>query len=204
MIAAAAVVGGLRWQARGTPIQAGFWFDVESYGLSRASTSRLGGPLSDGEVATIQRIARAELAQAFAGLRIDISDRRDGFWRVQVLNALDGVAQSIYRGRPSGAGESISLGPLGGRGTVAFRELAEYAVDLAPPGASRETMVEGIGRGIGRAAVHEFGHQITGQANHDDSDIDSYEYPYSRRASQYYGELHWTLARGQLLAKLGK
>lgn len=204
MVAAAAVIGGLRWQARGTPIEAGFSYDVDSYALSRAGTARLGGPLTAGEVDTIQRVSRAEVERAFTGLRIAIADRRDGFWRVQVLSTLDGAPPSIFRGRPRGVGESVSLGPLGGRGTVSFRDLADYAVELAPAGASREAMVEGIGRGIGRAAVHEFGHQVTGQANHDESDTNSYEYPYSRRVSQYYGELHWTLARDQLRAKLGR
>ena len=84
MAPAAAVIGGLRWQARGTPIEAGFSYDVDSYALSRAGTARLGGPLTAGEVAT------------------------------------------------------------------------------------------------------------------------SYEYPYSRRVSQYYGELHWSIARGQLQEKIGR
>jgi hypothetical protein len=65
-------------------------------------------------------------------------------------------------------------------------------------------MIEGIGRGIGRVAAHEFAHQILGSAAmHNATDQYSYEYPSPDRASQYYGELHWTIARPLLQRKLG-
>ena len=52
------------------------------------------------------------------------------------------------------AGESHVFGPLESWGSVGFLILAHNAIQYAPPGASRQTIVEGIGRGIGRAAVH--------------------------------------------------
>jgi hypothetical protein len=56
-------------------------------------------------------------------------------------------------------------------------------------------VLDGIGRGIGRVAVHEFMHQMLGVASaHNDSDPDSYESGRAERPSQYYGELHWTTA----------
>ena len=63
----------------------------------------------------------------------------------------------------------------------------------------------GIGRGIGSVAAHEFAHQILGGvAVHDDTDENSYEYPSPDRASQYYGELHWTIAQPLLHQKIGR
>lgn len=59
------------------------------------------------------------------------------------------------------------------------------------------------GRGIGRVAAHEFGHQILGTGLvHNTDDENSYEYPSPDRAAQYYGELHWTTARPLLEQKL--
>ena len=52
----------------------------------------------------------------------------------------------------------MALAPLGGWGTVDFDVLADLAVQFAPAGAdSRAAVLSAIGRGIGRAAVHEAG-----------------------------------------------
>ena len=65
-----------------------------------------------------------------------------------------------------------------------------------------------IGRGTGRAAVHEFAHQALGADNlrHIDNRTDeqSYEYGSADRAAQYYGELRWTTAWPVLEDKFGK
>ena len=76
------------------------------------------------------------------------------------------------------------------------------AVTYAPPDASRQTIIEGIGRGIGRAAVHEFSHAIV-NANHS-QDEHSYEYRSSDRKGQFYGELHWASAGPILQQRFGK
>lgn len=69
---------------------------------------------------------------------------------------------------------------------------------------ARRPTDEGIGRGIGRVAAHEFAHLILGAAAvHNDLDEDSYEYPSPDRASQHYGQLHWTTAWPLLRQKLG-
>ena len=89
----------------------------------------------------------------------------------------------------------MALGALGGRGAVGFDLVAFKAINYAPADAPRHRIIEGIGRGIGRVAVHEFVHQILGvAAAHNNSDVNSYEYGSPDRASQYYGDLHWTTA----------
>ena len=86
--------------------------------------------------------------------------------------------------------------------------LAHNAIEYAPPSASRQDIVAGIGRGIGRAAVHEFAHQALGVDNvwniDNRRDSTSYEYGNADRPSQYYGELRWTTAWPVLQQKFGK
>jgi hypothetical protein len=82
--------------------------------------------------------------------------------------------------------------------------LASQAVSHAPDGADRATVVEAIGRGIGRAAVHEFLHQLLPRLNiHDSKDDRSYEFGYSSRPAQYYGEMRWDIARPALVEIFG-
>jgi hypothetical protein len=59
---------------------------------------------------------------------------------------------------------------------------------------------------VGRAAVHEFTHQILGRdAPIDGSkDVGSYEYGSTDRAAQYYGPIRWDLAAPLLRKKLGR
>ena len=104
------------------------------------------------------------------------------------------------------AGETLTLGPLGGRSEVNFLEVVSAAIAHAPSGTPREMLVEGIGRGTGRAAVHELAHAILGATAPMDNrtDADSYEYFSHNRRSQYYGELHWTSARHILERKVGR
>ena len=85
-----------------------------------------------------------------------------------------------------------------------FLMLASQAISHAPPGADRAAIVKGIGTGIGRAAVHEFAHQIIASVPiHDSKDDRSYEFAFSSRPGQYYGEMHWDLAWKPLVDKLG-
>ena len=176
---------------------AGFWYEDSPFALPAQAAEKLGGLLTDGELTTIKTISRAEVERAFAGFRIHISDDHASFWRVAVMRSLRG------RGPLPNAGESMPLGFMGGSGGVSFDLVALKAVQYAPEGASRQAIIEGIGRGIGRVAAHEFGHQIlnTGLV-HNKDDETSYEYPTPDRAAQYYGELHWTTARPLLEQKL--
>jgi len=70
-------------------------------------------------------------------------------------------------------------------------------------GSDRAAMISGIGRGIGRAAAHEFAHQLVGTAAVHSNDVLSYEYESSARREQYYGELHWDLAWPVLQRRVG-
>jgi hypothetical protein len=184
------------------PPTAGFWYADGALTLPRNAAARLGGALDQREMDAIKDLSRAEVQRAFGGLRVAITDERDAFWRVAVLPSLRAGARP--RNALPRSGVSIPLGVLGGGGAVGFDVVAAEAIRFAPSDASRQNIIEGIARGIGRVAVHEFSHQILGVAGvHNLDDQDSYEYPSPERASQYYGVLHWTLAWPLLEKQLG-
>ena len=178
---------------------AGFFFAEGSFTLPAEATAGLGGPLNEVDMTSIRRISRLELERAFAGFRIAVMEDRRAFYRVEVVPTLR------PRGPLPNSGESLALGFLGGAGAVGFDIVALKAVQYAHRGASRQAMIEGIGRGVGRVAAHEFAHEILGAVPlHNDVDEGSYEYPTPDRAAQYYGELHWTTAGPLLRQKLGR
>ena len=180
---------------------AGFWYESGSFVLPADATIRFGGPLRGEEIESIKQLSRTELERAFSGLGITVTANPNAFWRVEVLQSLP-----VREHQPlPHAGESLALGILGGTGAVGFDIVALKAIQYAPTSASRQRVIEGIGRGIGRVAVHEFIHQILGgAAAHNDTDKDSYEYGSPDRSSQYYGELHWTTAWPLLHQKFEK
>ena len=178
-------------------LDAGFWFDRVTFDLPENDLRRLGGPIQEDEKRRIESVARAELDAAYAGLRITFSSALTGFYRVSVVQDIPA------RGLPT-AGQSRKL-PIGGVGAVNFRTVADHAVAHAPASADRAAIIEGIGRGIGRTAVHEFAHQMLPYANlHASKDVRSYEYGSADRTEQYYDELHWDFAKPMLEAALGK
>jgi hypothetical protein len=178
------------------PIEAGVWFDDVTF-----DSSRLGGPLTQGEINTIDSVARAELRQAFSGLPIVFSARRDARYSIRVVQAL----LDLRFKRPVGvAGQSRGIPGFGGSGSVSFDFLANGAVAWAPDDADRAEIVAAIGRGIGRTAVHEFTHQLLPKASiHDSRDEQSYEYASAARRSQYFGAMRWERARLLLQQKFG-
>jgi hypothetical protein len=178
------------------PIEAGFWFDEVAF-----DSSRLGSPLTAGEIVTIESVARAELREAFRGLPIVVSERRDARYTLRVVQE---VRDLRFR-RPVGvAGQSRGIAGFGGSGSVSFDFLANGAMAWAPDPADRAELVAAIGRGIGRTAVHEFTHQLLPRAPiHDSRDDQSYEYRSAARRAQYYGPMHWDLALPLLHARLG-
>ena len=199
LVATGSVLAVLGCQAFTRTATAGFWYEDISFALPADATTQLGGPLEQQEIESIKHLSRIELERAFSGLRITVTQRQDAFWRVEVLQTLQSRSPLPI------AGQSFGLGPLGGVGAVGFMILALNGIQYAPSGASRQNMIEGIGRGIGRAAVHEFTHQILGTAAmHNAADENSYEYHSSDRASQYYGELHWSTAWTLLQQKFGE
>lgn len=195
-VAGLSLFGLLEYQARRTTISAGFWFDDIDYAFPGDAEQPFGGHLTPAEIATIKQLATAEVHHAFDGFRMSISDTPRSFWRVAVVREMG------FRLPWSGA--TISMGPLGGLGRVAFTSVAVNALSHAPPGASRQLIVDGIGRGLGRAAVHEFAHQILGSGLLQESDDHTaYECETGDRAEQYYGVLRWTTARDALDRRIG-
>jgi hypothetical protein len=177
-------------------IDAGFWFEDVAF-----SSHKLGGALTTQEMETIASVSRSELAGAFRGLGITFSDRRDAKHQVRVVQELRDLR---FRRPVSIPAESRSAFGFGGQGAVSFSWLASSAVGYAPEDAARSVLVEAIGRGVGRAAVHEFVHLLLPNAPiHDSSDIGSYEYASAARREQYFGEMHWDFARPLLQERIG-
>jgi hypothetical protein len=178
-------------------VEAGFWFDEVAF-----ESARLGSPLTHDEIVTIEAVARAELREAFDGLSIVFTDRRDARYTLRVVQqALD-----LRFRRPVGlAGQSRGIAGFGGSGTVSFEFLANGAMSYAPEGADRAALVAAIGRGIGRTAVHEFTHQLLPTAAiHDSRDDRSYEFRSASRPAQYFGPMRWDLAWPLLQGRLGR
>jgi len=198
----------IAWRASNATIEAGFWWDDAPFALSPDDATKIGGPLTADELETIEAISRDEVRRAYADLRINITDRQGAFWRVAVVGAPLTMTRNRTTYPFSFAGQSRVFGPLGGSGSVAFAILAHNAIEYAPAGASRQGIVDGIGRGIGRAAIHELAHQALGLDNlssrDNRTDPDSYEYGNADRPSQYYGELTWTTAWPVLVEKFGR
>ncbi len=199
--AALTVAAGAVWSLAGRSqpagAEAGFWFERVTF-----RSARLGGAMTTADLAAVEDVARGELARAFAGLPIRVTARRDATYRVRVVQA---VHDPRMRGRWGVAGASHAVPGLGGRGEVSFDFLAGGATALAPEQATRAAIVAAIGRGIGRTAVHELTHQLLPQAPiHDSRDVRSYESDSAARREQYFGEMHWALARPLLVARLSR
>jgi hypothetical protein len=183
--------------ARKPRAEAGFWFEPVTF-----RSAVLGGELGPDDLAVVASVARAELTHAFDGVPITISDRRDATYRVRVIQE---VRDMRMRGNWGVAGESFSVPGLGGHSSVSFLFLASGAVARAPEGATRDDLLHAIGPGIGRTAAHELAHLLLPQAPiHDTKDIRSYEYDSAARREQYFGEMHWAVARPLLVERLAR
>jgi hypothetical protein len=195
LIAGAAAYLFATARSRPVSIEAGIWFEPVAF-----ESNRLGSPLTAAEIATIEFVARGELRDAFRGLPVSISRRRDARYTLRVVQE---VRDLRFR-RPVGvAGQSRGIAGFGGSGSVSFDFLANGAMAWAPDDAGRAELVAAIGRGIGRTAVHEFTHQILPTAPiHDSRDDQSYEYTSAARRAQYYGPMHWDLAWPLLRQKM--
>jgi elongation factor P hydroxylase len=198
------VAGASVWllaaRARSQVVRAGFWFENVTFDATEVEADRLGGGVTPVEMKTIERVAMAEVRAAFAGWRIAISADPGAPFKVRVAQEL---RHPLYLRYPGPAGESAGLWPLGGQGAVNFRLLASNAIRHSPPSADRAAKIAAMGRGIGRAAAHEFAHQILGSNDiHHGRDIQSYEYWNADRREQYYGPMRWDVARPLLEARL--
>ncbi len=198
-VATAALSGTLVVQRSATHVvAAGFWYDDVTYEVP--ALAAYGGPLDDGERGVVGEVSRRELQQAFVGLRLDVTSEPRAHYRVRVTQRF-----GERRTRPFGVAESRVFGALGGDGAVSFSALAIMAVEFAPAGTTRGTVVEAIGRGIGRVAAHELAHQILPDRNfHASTDETSYDFADVNRQSHFYGAIRWDLAGPWLRAALGE
>jgi hypothetical protein len=188
----AILAGGCQRQ----PLELGFWFEDVSF-----ASPVLGGRISGADLQTIERIARAELHAAFEGLTLRLSDSRHTPYRVRVVQ--DVFAPTLNR-KSAVAGATRGLPGLGGLGAVNFSYFAAGAIVFAPAGATRDEIVAGIGRGLGRGAVHEFAHQLVRRVElHASRDRGSYEYYAASRVEQFYGPMHWDIAGPTLKERFG-
>src|SRR5688572_15524943 len=179
------------------PTTLGFWFDTVSF-----ESPVLGGRLMPADLQVIESVARAELDVAFHGLNLVVSNDRHARYRVQVVQD---VSDHRLSRRSSVAGESRAVPWLGGLGAVNFSYFAAGAVVYAPPHATRDEIIAGIGRGLGRGAVHEFAHQLVrGVEVHAGGDRGSYEYYAASRVEQYYGPMYWGVAGPKLKEQYGR
>ena len=189
LVAAAACTRG--------PIELGFWIEPLSYG-----STRLGDPISRTELATIESIARGEIATAFERFDVALSGNRQARYHVRVVQRL--LDQRFRSREVSVAGESRGAAGWGGSGAVSFDFLAGSAMVYVPETFGRAELIAAIGRGIGRSAVHEFAHQLLPSAPiHDSRDRASYEFESAARNEQYVGDMRWALAKPLLEDRLG-
>ena len=177
------------------PIAAAFWFEGLTPAAIDVIDQRLGTPLTGDELRAIESAARRELDIAFEHTRLRFTSTRDYVYRVRVV---PNVAHGFY----PAAGQSRTFGGVRGDGTVSFNIVALGAFAHAGPTSTRDMLVDAIGRGIGRTAVHEFAHQILGPAAMHGEDRLSYEYE-DLRAEHFYAQLHWGPAGVELQRRIG-
>jgi hypothetical protein len=201
LLLAIAAVAWSGTRSKHRTVNAGFWFEPVSFDGSEPMADRLGGAITLREMQKIEAVAFSEIMQAFSGFRVEFSRSREATYRMRVVQSL---RHPMLPKMPAPSAESRAVTGIGGQGAVNFQLLANNAIAYAPEDADRATMVAAIGRGIGRAAAHEFAHQFLGTAPiHDSRDIQSYEYRSADRREQYYGPMRWDIARPLLENRLG-
>jgi len=196
----AALVAGLAAcspAAARAPASLGFWFEPVSF-----ASPALGGAVTPEDLTRIEQVARAEIAAAFTNLHVTVTDRREARYRIRVVQD---VLDERHRFRKmSVAGESRGSRQYGGAGTVNFSYFAGGALVFAPAGTTRPALIEAIGRGVGRGAVHEFTHLLLPDAPVHSRNRTSYEYYAASRPEQYFGPMGWDLAAPLLAARFGR
>jgi hypothetical protein len=178
-------------------VELGFWFEPVSFASPRI------GELSQDEYEIVDKAARAEIATAFERLDVTVSSNRNARYRVIVVPHLRD--NRLVRRSGTYAGESRAVAGFGGSGAVSFEYVANGAMVFAPDDASRAAIVESIGRGVGRVAIHEFVHQLLPKvAIHDSKDTRSYEGNSPALIEGYFGDLHWDIAAAALEQRIGR
>lgn len=178
------------------PIELGFWMEPLHY-----QSSRIGEPIAAAEFATIDAVARAEIHKAFGEYGTTVSARHDAHYRVHVVPTLK---DERLRHSGTNAGESRAIAGFGGSGAVNFEYVANGAMIFSPASATRAEVIDALGRGVGRVAIHEFLHQLMPKAPiHDSKDTRSYEGNSPALIEGYFGELHWDIAGPWLRQRVG-
>jgi hypothetical protein len=178
------------------PVELGFWLEPVSF-----SSPRIGGALSADDLQTIDAIARSEITHAFARFDVAVTSNRNARYRVTVLPELKDMR--LLRRSGTYAGESRAVAGFGGSGSVNFEYVANGAMVFAPDDADRAAVIEALGRGIGRVAIHEFVHELLPKSPiHDSRDRNSYEGNSPAVIEGYFGDLHWDIAGPWLDARL--
>jgi hypothetical protein len=178
------------------PVELGFWFEPVAF-----ASPRLGGPITNDELSTIDAVARAEIQRAFEAYAITLTDNRRARLAIAVVPTL--TDRRHRRRQATHAGEARAIAGFGGAGFVNFEYVANGATVFAPDDATRADLVAAIGRGVGRVAIHEFLHLLLPKAAIDESaDPASYEGNTAARLEGYYGHLHWGSAAPLLNARL--
>ena len=177
------------------PVVLGFWIEKIAY-----ESPRIGAPLTTAELATIDRVARAEIVRGFVDYEVTVNDDRNARFKVAVLPKLRDerlVRKGTY------AGESRAIAGFGGSGAVNFEYVANGAMVFAPESATRAEVIDAIGRGVGRVAIHEFLHQLLPKSPiHDSRDPRTYEGNSPALREGYFGDLHWGIAQPWLDERL--
>jgi hypothetical protein len=178
------------------PVELGFWLEPLSF-----SSPRIGGALSADDLRRIDAIARLEIEQAFERFDVSVTANRNARYRVSVLPQIKDM--SLLRRSGTYAGESRAVAGFGGSGAVNFEYVANGAMVFAPDDADRAAVIDALGRGVGRVAIHEFTHQLLPKSPiHDSRDPTSYEGNSAARVEGYFGDLHWDIAGPWLDARL--
>ena len=174
-----------------------FWFESISDDAKKTVPERLPGGISADDMNVIEKTAREEIVRAFHDYPVSVVGRIAGVYHVRVVDSVKSTT--------GGAAESYVFPGIGGQGYINFRSFAHGAITYAPPDADRQEIVAAIGRGIGRAAVHEFTHQLLGRQAPIDGSTDSHSYEYGTaiRPEQYYGEMRWDTAAPMLRKRFG-
>ena len=157
-------------------VEAGVWFEPV-----RFRSAELDGAVTAADLVTVETTTRLEIARAFEGLRVRITDRRDAPYRVRIVES---VRDPRFRSHVEVAGASWG-GSGHGHGVVSFTMLASGAMANAPTGADRTTKLQTIGRGLARSVVHELTHQFFPSEPIHSDDVESYEFPSASRPAQY-------------------
>ena len=178
------------------PVELGFWLERVSF-----SSPRLEGSLSTADFKIIDAVARSEIARAFEGFDVTVTANRNARYRVVVLPTL--TDNRLLRRTGHVAGESRAVAGFGGSGAVNFEFVANGAMVFAPDDSDRAAIIEALGRGVGRVAIHEFAHQLFPKVPiHDSVDPNSYEGNSPAVIEGYFGDLHWDLAGPSLEGRL--